>query len=468
MTRVDPHTPVLIGGAQLNRREPDDRDALDLMVAATEAALVDAGAAGSAHRIGLVASIAGLWSWRDPGALIADRIGAGGARTLLTTFGGQTPQALVGALAARIQAGDLDLAVVCGGETNRSRRRARREGRKLRRTEEPPAASPDEIWGDPLDMGSELERQRGVTAPATSYAVIETALMAEMGRTPAEHLTAISGLWAGFADVAASNPHAADRSRPDAAEIARPTARNRAVAWPYTKAHCANNDVDMAAALVMCSARTASDLGCPRDRWVFAHTATTASDTSSLTRRHRLHLSDAIVEAGRTALDLAGVTVDDVTHLDLYACFPAIVEMTTSALGVDESRALTLTGGLGFAGAPMNTSSLHGLCAMIDASRSDPGFALIHANGGHAAKQAFGVYATAPPASPFVAVDLPLHPGRRVRPAAPADATGEITIEAYTVVHGRDGPDRAVLACLTGDGARAWAGSDEPSLLSSL
>ena len=46
-------------------------------------------------------------------------------------------------------------------------------------------------------------------------------------------------------------------------------------------------------------------------------------------------------------------------------------------------------------------------------------------------------------------------------PAA-SDAAGPATIEAYTVMHSRDGePETAIAACLLADGRRAWGTSTE-------
>ena len=46
--------------------------------------------------------------------------------------------------------------------------------------------------------------------------------------------------------------------------------------------------------------------------------------------------------------------------------------------------------------------------------------------------------------------------------AEPADAAGPATIEAYTVMHARDGaPEQAIAACLLADGRRAWGTSSD-------
>jgi hypothetical protein len=50
-----------------------------------------------------------------------------------------------------------------------------------------------------------------------------------------------------------------------------------------------------------------------------------------------------------------------------------------------------------------------------------------------------------------------------------ADARGEITVETYSVAYGRDGvPQRAVVACRTPEGRRAWANVIDPDHLALL
>jgi len=53
--------------------------------------------------------------------------------------------------------------------------------------------------------------------------------------------------------------------------------------------------------------------------------------------------------------------------------------------------------------------------------------------------------------------------------ALSTDHDGPVTIEAYTVMHDRDGnPAQAIAATLTGDGSRAWATADDPGVAAAL
>ena len=49
--------------------------------------------------------------------------------------------------------------------------------------------------------------------------------------------------------------------------------------------------------------------------------------------------------------------------------------------------------------------------------------------------------------------------------ALPADAAGAATIEAYTVMHDRDGqPEQLLCTALLADGRRAWGSSNDAGL----
>ena len=49
------------------------------------------------------------------------------------------------------------------------------------------------------------------------------------------------------------------------------------------------------------------------------------------------------------------------------------------------------------------------------------------------------------------------------------DAAGPATIEAFTVMHGRDGhPEQAITTCLLADGRRAWGLSGDTDVMAAL
>ncbi|MCB0985675.1 MAG: hypothetical protein KDB06_13585, partial [Ilumatobacter sp.] len=99
------------------------------------------------------------------------------------------------------------------------------------------------------------------------------------------------------------------------------------IGFPYPKYMNSNNDVDMGAALIMCSAEKAAALGIPRDRWVFPQSGTDCHEHQFISNRWSFSETPAIALGGRMALDLAGTTIDEVEIVDLYSCFPSAVQL---------------------------------------------------------------------------------------------------------------------------------------------
>ena len=144
------------------------------------------------------------------------------------------------------------------------------------------------------------------------------------------------------------------------------------------------------------------------------------------------------------ALATAGLTVDEVGAFDLYACFPASIEVARDSFGiaVDDHRPLTLTGGLQYHGGPGSNYVTHSVANTLDWLRAGHGeVAVVHGNGYFLTKQSVGVYTTRPPAT---APTPPTGLQERIDAAAttvPVDAsfTGPGTILAYTVPYDRGG-----------------------------
>jgi acetyl-CoA C-acetyltransferase len=474
MATVDPRTPVLVGVGQFSNRVDRGAEVLepvDLMVESLRRAEQDAGtsllAGADSVRVPLLLS----WRYRDPGALVADRVGAGRDRaveSLYTVMGGNYVQTLVNRTALDILEGRNDLVLVTGAEAWRSRSDARKTSAELPWTtqgEDVPLAT---TFGEDHDLMSPDELSRGIFLPVQLYPLFDNALRAADGLTIDEHRARISQLWSRFSEVAATNPHAWIQQAFTPEELAEATPDNRMVGFPYTKRLNSNNNVEQGAALVMCSVERARALGVDEDRWVYLHSGSDATDTWFVSNRDDLHSSPAIRTAGRAALELASATPADLAHVDLYSCFPSAVQVAARELGLGLERQLTVTGGMSFAGGPWNNYTMHGIATMADVLRADPGsLGLCTANGGYLTKHAFGVYST----------KAPEHGSFRWRStqdevdALPArgyehEPDGDVTIESYTVMHDRDGePELGLAAVLLPDGRRAWGSTTDPATM---
>lgn len=467
---LDPRTPVLIGAGQISVHVDDLDDArspIELMAEVCRRAGNDAGlsALTNPDRLAVVSTLS--YRSANPARVLADALGITPRSTALTTMGGNAPQHLVNHTARAIQNGTLDLALLAGGEARRSQRRARAANRKLWPDDDNPAP-PDVIIGEEFVLSSPQERARNIWMPVQLYPIFESALRAEAGRSLQEHTDFLAELWSRFAAVAATNPHAWIQRAPSAAEIATVSLANRMIGVPYPKLMNSNNDVDQAAALVLCSAEKAMALGVPKDRWIFPLGGADCHEHPFVSQRWSLTDTPAIRAAGDLALELSGRAHDDLSLIDLYSCFPSAVQLGARSLGLDLDRQLTRTGGLSFAGGPWNNYSMHAIATMTNELRDDPSTTgLVWANGGFTTKHSVGIYGGRPNdrgfrwASPQADIDR--LPQRTL--ASEHDAAGSVIIEAYTVMHDRDSqPERVIASALLADGRRAWATSERPDI----
>jgi acetyl-CoA C-acetyltransferase len=398
------------------------------------------------------------WKYGNPAQFIAEDLGLTPRELGLSAMGGNTPQTLVNAASRQIFAGELDLVILTGGETTRTRARYNKAGLTpdWRTTDIAPVPVSEDLT---MNMPEELARK--IMMPIQIYPLFETALRAQAGRSVVDHQVYISELYARFSAVAATNPYAWSKKQYTAEEIRTASDTNRMIGFPYPKLMNSNNDVDMSAALILCSAEKATALGVPRDRWIFPQSGSDAHEHAFISHRNHFYDTPAVELAGRRVLELAGLTINDIDLVDLYSCFPSAVQLGAKSLGLDINGQLTRTGGLQFAGGPWNNYVMHAVATVTNELRNGVGSTgLVWANGGYTTKHAFGVYATTPPKNGF-AYDYPQDqidalPRRSL--ASPADAAGEMTIEGYSVMHDREGnPERSIASCILADGRRAWA-----------
>jgi acetyl-CoA C-acetyltransferase len=438
-----------------------------MMVSALERAGADAAAPKLLARADSIYVPRGAWGYGDPGRQVARRLGATSAETVGTPYGGNYSQACVIDAARRIQAGRSGVVLVTGAENGRSSGQARRQGLALQQSEAPGA--PDRKIAEDGPIFHEAELARGFNSASDVFAVIDSAIRFQRGETLRDHAARIARLWAGMSDVAQRNPNAWIRKAHDAETIRTAGPDNPMISFPYTRLMNANARVDMAAGLLLCSREIAREAGVPDDRMVFPLAASEAHDSLFLSTRMDFHRSPALRVAGPRALALAGLGAGAIDHVDLYSCFPSSVEVAAAELGFPEDRPLTVTGGLTFGGGPLNSYGLHAVGRMVEVIREAPGTTgLVHGNGGWLAKHSIGLYGGAPPAGGFryecPQGEVDTFPLRE----ALVDWTGPVTLEAYTVAHVRGAPSRAIAACLTDDGRRTWATTQDPDLLAAM
>ncbi|KAA9153183.1 acetyl-CoA acetyltransferase [Amycolatopsis acidicola] len=486
MFEPDPRTPVLVGVGQFAERldDPGYRrlSAVGLAAEALRAALEDTGADPAAVAAA-ADTAAGVRQFEISSPLghaplgksdnyprsVARRAGADPARAILEVSGGQSPQHLVTELAGTIAAGGSRVAFVFGSEAiSTARAFAGAEG-KPDFTEHVEGSLEDRGFGLKGLAGQQLVAHQLIDAPS-QYALFENARRARLKQSREEYARTMGELFAPFTKVAAANPYAAAPVERSAEELATPTERNRPIADPYTRFLVARDQVNQGAAAVLMSVEAARELGVPPEKWVFLHGHSDLRE-QHLMDRVDLSTGQAAVRSVQHALELAGISVAELSTIDLYSCFPIAVFAVCEGIGLatDDPRGLTLTGGLPFFGGAGNDYSLHAIAETVQRLRAEPGaYGLVGANGGMLSKYSTGVYSTTPAdwrASRDAGLQAEIDALPVVEQAVHPD--GWATVETYTVKHGH-GRTGVLIGRLEADDRRFVALAEDSELLDQL
>ncbi|MDP3748751.1 MAG: acetyl-CoA acetyltransferase [Phenylobacterium sp.] len=471
---MDDRTPVLIGAGQFTYRgEPGESPSpTALLKIAAERAAQDAeltlealGGIDTLAVVGFTIDAPGgarlVPHSTNPPATLAKRLGATPRHVTYSHMGGNSPQQMINIVAERIAKGQTEFALVVGCEFLGSATKRLQRGLGFDDWDdvEDDLPAPDRV-GDPRNGVTPYEAKHGLARPINCYPLFENALRARDGRSIPDHQKRLGELFAPFTRVAAKNPEAWFPVERSAEELITVTDRNRMVGFPYPKYLNAIMEVDQSAGVIVTSLAKARQLGVAEDRLVYLHGCADACDLWYPTDRQDFHSSPAMRLTGKRALEMAGIGLDDIGHIDLYSCFPVAVEIGAEELGLalDDPRGLTVTGGLPYMGGPGNNYAMHSIAVMMQRLRDDPGaYGLVTANGWYLTKQSTGVYSTRPLKGAFERQDpkviqdqidaLP-HPAVIERPQ------GAATIETFTVVHGREGYMMGIVVGRDSEGRR--------------
>lgn len=358
---------------------------------------------------------------------------------IYSSAGGEQPQACVSRLSEQLYAGEIELAIIAGGEVTGAVKAAMKKGMKLDWAESADGDIQDE--GPKTDFISGYEIQNGLGLPPQTYAAMEQALRGRLGMKKAQYRGYISQMFSRLSKVAADNPYAQFPIYRSPEFLATESKENYPIFEPYLKWHMAQDAVNQSAALVLTTVSKARELGIPEAKWVYLHGYAKADD-ALVSKRPDISKSQAIELVIDRALESSNLSASDIKHYDIYSCFPIVVHLAAEHLGLDPLKAdLTMTGGLPFFGGAGNNYSTHGIASLVEALRDDPqAYGLVLANGGFMSKEAAGVYSAKAPDNwePVSSQDLQTRIDARPDiEMLSEDCTAQI--EGYCVKHGRSG-----------------------------
>lgn len=471
MAEVAPDTPVLVGVGAIQQKttEPAVADeAVSLMEQALRAAAADAGSDTLLARADEILVPKGIWSYSDPGRLLAQRLQASSACTLLAEIG-VLQQTLITRACQRIASGQAQVVLVTGAEAKYRDLLARKAGTEAPETVQH-GEMPDTILRPEDELWSPVESAAGLGMPVGYYAIIDSALRCKQGLTVAEHRDQMARMYARFSEVAAANPQAWSEAPVEASFIREASPGNRMLAFPYTKLHNSQWNVDQGAGLIFCSVAVARELGIARSRWLFPRASSESNFMSVVASRADLGGSPGFRLAGEAVLSSAEVSLADVPLRELYSCFPSAVRVQLEELGDPGDGDLTVTGAMTFAGGPLNNFVLQATVRMAQLLRDQPTeLGLVTSVSGMLTKQACALWSAMPGDNPYTHIDVT----EEVRAQSPqcelvADYEGAAPVVGYTVLFQGDQPWRAVAVFDLPQKRRTVAFSEEPVLLAEM
>ena len=468
---INPRTPVLVGIGVMAQREDDPlraREPLDLMLDAVGRAATDTGsdAARVLAGVGRIAVPKGRWRYQNPAGAIARAIGADQAATVLASVG-VLQQTLLGNACHRIVEGEIDTALVVGGDAGYRMLRSKING--VASTERQQDDLPDETLSPSDELRHPAELRAGMKMPVGLYAIMESAYRAQNGWSIDAHRDRLAAMVSRFSEIAVQNPAAWKRARVARDAIRNASERNPMQAFPYTKLHCSTWNVDQAGALLFCSVEKAQALGIPRTQWIYPVASTESNHMVQVSARADLAACTGAGIAGRAALDAADLRVSDVELIDLYTCFPIAVETYAAELGLPLTRDLTVTGAMPFAGGPYNNYVLQATCRIADLLRQGQGrYGLVSSVSGVLTKQGFGLWSSEPGPKGFALEDVTALVAGQVRTKHILDeSSGDGVVAGYTVLYDQSQPPRGVVVADV-EGGRAVAHTEDRALVAQM
>ncbi|RZO99163.1 MAG: acetyl-CoA acetyltransferase [Gammaproteobacteria bacterium] len=405
------NTPVIVGvGDIIDKRKVNGPDPLTLLGQASELAFQDSGIKNVIDyldAIGVVrfsvdfstATNQSRFGYSNFPRSLANKIGVKkDISELYSGMGGNAPQVLLQEISKKIHANEIHCALISGGEVLQTMISKLKSGEKL--NWEDSAGGKPEIIGINDEGFSEEEKKHYMDLPSNVYPIFANAIRSSKSQSSEEHLKECSELFSKFSKVASLNPKAWFPKFRTPEEIEEISDSNRLVGFPYTKYLNSMIRVNMASSLVVMSEKLTKELKIPQNKKVYIHGSCVLNDIWNVSKRPSLNESPAIRECGKEVLSQAGISLSEISFLDIYSCFPSAVQIAQKELSLDsnDDRPLTVTGGLPYFGGPGNAYTMFSSSEMVKKLRSNPNeYGMVTANSWFLTKHAINIFSCKPP-----------------------------------------------------------------------
>ena len=458
--------PVVVGIGTIQQKGNFDEldEALILMDKAFKNAIDDSTNTKIKNYIDEIQIPKGYWRYRDPARWIAENNEIKDVKTSITKIG-VLQQNLINSTCNKILNGKIRAGLILGGEARYKLIRSHIEKKEYVETEL--NINPDHYVKAKDDLHLKVEEDSLGLMAVGYYGILESALRSSLNVNFNNHHKNISEMYSEFSKIASKNADSWMDNPIEAKEILNQSKENPLQAFPYNKFHCSSWNVNQSCALIICSEEVANKLNVPVEKRVYPIASSESNHMIATLQRPNLIEPYGMKLASNFILEICKTNNIKPNIYDLYSCFPVAVQMFSRMLDVKKPKHMTITGGMPFAGGPLNSYVLHSTIKMISKIREqNNNIGIVTGVSGMMTKQSFSLWAKNPIIE-FLHKDFSKEARINEIPLDLSEANkGSGKIIGYTTIHNKN--PKAIIYIDCEDGKRKLITSSDESIIKSM
>ncbi|MFL2735027.1 MAG: acetyl-CoA acetyltransferase [Gammaproteobacteria bacterium] len=388
------NNPVVIGIGDIQQKDKFDNldEALILMDKAAKLAIQDSGNTEIKKYIDEIKIPKGYWRYRDPGKWIAKQNNISDVKTFVSKIG-ILQQSLINSACQKIISGQINGSLIIGGEARYKKTRAKIENKDFNETQL--TENPDHYIKSDNQLTLNIEEKSLGSMAVGYYSILESAFRAKKMNNFSSHHHDIAKIYSNFSNIAFHNDLGWDEKCYSINEIIDSNDLNPQIAFPYNKKHCASWNVNQSAAILLCSEKIADLLEIDNEKRVYLLASSENNNMIPTLQRENLTKPFGMKLAAEFILDVCNENSITPSIYDLYSCFPIAVQMFAEVLKIKNISEATVTGGMSFAGGPLNSYVLNSTVQIIRKIRSNQSdVGIITGVSGMMTKQSFALWSS--------------------------------------------------------------------------
>ena len=460
--------PVIIGVGTIQQKGDYKSldEALILMDIATKKAIKDTNNEDIKNLIEEIHIPKGYWRYRDPGKWIAAKNNFNDVKTSVYKIG-VLQQSLLNSCCNKILNKEIGASLIVGGEARYKLLLSQIKNKNFKEIEL--NENPNSYIKAKDDIHLDEEKAELGMMAVGYYAILESAFRYNKNISISSQTDLVAEIYAYFSEIASKNKDAWADSPLDAIEIKNISEKNSFQAFPYNKYHCTSWNVNQSAAIIICSEKIADDLDIPQEKRVYPLASSENNHMIGTLQRPKLFEQHGMQLAAKYILEICQKLKIKPNFYDLYSCFPVAVQMFAESLNLNDYKKFTITGGMSFAGGPLNSYVLHSLAKMVSKIReTKDSTGIVTGVSGMMTKQSYAILSNNPLMN-FTHKDFTECATKKEKPIEISSLKeGAGIVIGYTILNETDGKYKAVIFLNCSDNKRKLITSDDMSIIKSM